>query len=113
MSPTNNFIMRQIELYHKYIVCWRYTMGLYGQPLSIRALLRLADDDRLIAHRRYTTITVDVFRPASQALNPTASGSLATVALSRAATDPKISEALSLVGHDALTWGRIYDIRCR
>jgi hypothetical protein len=85
-------------------------MGLYGQPLSIRALLRLADDDRLIARRRYTTITVDIFRPASQALNPTASGSLATVALSRAATDPQISEALSLVGHDALTWGRIYDI---
>ena len=82
-------------------------MGLYDQPLSIRTLLRLTDDDRLIGRRRYTTFMVNVFRPASQALNPTASGSLATIALSLAATDPKVSEALSLVGHDALTWGRI------
>src|ERR1700722_2848588 len=85
-------------------------MGSHEQPVSVYALLRLADDDRLIARRRYTTITIDIFRPANQVLNPTASGSLATVALSRAATDPKILEALSLVGHDALTWGRIYDI---
>jgi hypothetical protein len=85
-------------------------MGLYEQPLSVYALLRLADDDRLIARRRYITVGVNIFRPASQALNPTASGSLATIALSRAATDPEISEALSLVGHDSLTWGRIYDI---
>jgi hypothetical protein len=85
-------------------------MGLHGQPLSVYALLRLADDDRFIARRRYTTFTIDIFRPANQVLNPTASGSLATVALSRAATGPKILEALSLVGHDALTWGRIYDI---
>jgi hypothetical protein len=85
-------------------------MGLYEQPLSVYALLSLAGDDRLIARRRYTTVTINIFRPANQVLNPTASGSLATVALSRAATDPKILEALSLVGHDALTWGRIYDI---
>ncbi len=85
-------------------------MGLYDQPLSIYALLKLTDDDRFIARRMYASITINVIRPASQALNPTASGSLATVALSRAANDPKISEALSLVGHDGLTWGRIYDI---
>jgi hypothetical protein len=29
--------------------------------------------------------------------------------LSRAVIDPAIAEALSLVGHEALTWGRIYD----
>ena len=85
-------------------------MGLYDQPLPIYALLKLTGDDRLVARRMYASITINVIRPASQPLNPTASGSLATVALSRAATDPKISEALSLVGHDALTWGRIYDI---
>jgi hypothetical protein len=48
--------------------------------------------------------------PARQALIPTDSGSLGTVVRSRAATDPAITEALSLVGHQALTWGRIYDI---
>jgi hypothetical protein len=52
----------------------------------------------------------DIVRPAAQVFNPTASGSLATVVLSRAVTDPAITEALSLVGHEALTWGQIYDI---
>jgi hypothetical protein len=50
-------------------------MGLHGQPLSVYALLRLADDDRFIARRRYTTFTIDIFRPANQVLNPTASPS--------------------------------------
>jgi hypothetical protein len=86
-------------------------LGLHGESLSVRALLRLTDDDdKLIARRRYVTFTVDIVRPAKQALNPTASGSLGIVVLSRAATDCKIAEALSLVGHEALTWGRIYDI---
>jgi hypothetical protein len=55
-------------------------------------------------------MTVNVYMPARRALIPTDSGSLGTVVLSRAATDPAITEALSLVGHQALTWGRIYDI---
>jgi hypothetical protein len=60
-------------------------------------------------HRRYFTQTFDIVRPAAQVLNP-ATGSLATVVLSRAVIDPSIAEALSLVGHEALTWGRVYDI---
>jgi hypothetical protein len=85
-------------------------LGRYSEPLSVRALMMLTDDDKLIGHRRYFTQTFSVVMPAEQVFNPTASGSLATVVLSRAVTDPAITEALSLVGHEALTWGRIYDI---
>jgi hypothetical protein len=85
-------------------------LGLYHEPLTIRALLRLTDDDKLIARRRYASMAVNVFTPARQGLPPTASGSLGTVLLSRAATDPAIKEALSLVGNAAINWSQVYDI---
>jgi hypothetical protein len=85
-------------------------LRLLDEPLTVRALLKLTDDDKLVARRRYSTMTVNVYMPARRAFIPTDSGSLGTVVLSRAATDPAITEALSLVGHQALTWGRIYDI---
>jgi hypothetical protein len=85
-------------------------LGRHGEPLSVSALIMLTDDDQLIARRRYYTQTFDIVPPAQQVFNPTASGSLATDLLSRAATDPAILEALSLVGYEAPTWGQIYDI---
>ncbi|HEX3497382.1 MAG TPA: hypothetical protein VHT02_09480 [Methylocella sp.] len=85
-------------------------LRLYGEPFTVRALLRLTDDDRLIARRRYATFKVSVSLPAGQVFSSTASGSLGTVVLSRAATDPAIAEAPSLLGHEAPTWGKIYDI---
>jgi hypothetical protein len=53
-------------------------LGLYEQPLTIRALLRLTDDDKLVARRRYATLGVNVYMPARQAFNARTSGSLAT-----------------------------------
>lgn len=85
-------------------------LGRYSEPLSVRGLLTLTDDDKLIRHRHYFTQKISVVPSAEQVFNPTASGSLATVVLSRAVTDPAITEALSLVGHEALTWAQIYDI---
>ena len=85
-------------------------LGRHSEPLSVRGLLTLTDDDKLIRHRHYFTQKLRVVRSAGQVFNPTASGSLATVVLSRAVIDPSIAEAPSLVGHEALTWGRIYDI---
>jgi hypothetical protein len=85
-------------------------LGRHGEPLSVRALLKLTDDDKLIGRRRYFTQTFDIVRPARQVLIPTASGSFGTDVLARAATDPAITEALSLVGYEAPTWGQIYDI---
>lgn len=82
----------------------------YGEPLTVRALLRLTDDDRLIARRLYATLKVNVVLPPGQVFSSTASGSLGTVVLSRAAANPAIAEALSLLGHEAPTWGNIYDI---
>jgi hypothetical protein len=85
-------------------------LSLYDEPLSIRSIIGLTDDDKLIGRGIYATMKVNVFMPAGQVLNPTASGSLGTVVLSRSATDPAITEALSLVGHQAPTWGQVYDI---
>jgi hypothetical protein len=73
-------------------------LGRYSEPLSVRGLLSLTNDYKLIGHRHYFTQTFDIVRPAAQVFNPTASGSLATLVLSRAVTDPAITEALSLVG---------------
>jgi hypothetical protein len=50
--------------------------GRYGDPLTVRALLRLTDDDKLIALRRSSTLTVNVVMPAEQVFSPTASGSV-------------------------------------
>jgi len=85
-------------------------LGRYSESLSVCALWRLTDDDKIIGQRRYVTHTFDIVRPAQQVFNPTSSSSLATLVLSRAASDPAITEALSLVGHEAPTWGKIYDI---
>ena len=64
-------------------------LGRYSEPISVRGLLSLTDDDKLIRQRHYFTETINVVRPARQVFNPTASGSLATVVLSRAVTDPR------------------------
>ena len=70
----------------------------------------LNDDDEVIRRRIYATLEVNAYRGAARTLNPTASGSVATDVLSRAAADPAITEALSLVGDEAPTWARVYDI---
>jgi hypothetical protein len=85
-------------------------LGRHSETLSVRALLKLTDDDKIIGRRHYWTQKVAVVRPAAQVFNPTPSGSLATAVLSRAATDPAIMEALTLVGLEAPTWPKIYDI---
>ena len=54
-------------------------LGRYGEPLTVRALLRLTDDDKLIALRRYCTLTVDIVMPAEQVFSPTASESVRKV----------------------------------
>ena len=83
-------------------------MGLYYEPLTIYAVLH-TDGDKIIARRRFTTLKFDTYSRANHVFSPTASGSLGTDVLSRAATDPALAEALSLVGHEAPTWGRVYD----
>jgi hypothetical protein len=85
-------------------------LSLPDEPLTVRAFLKLTDDDKLVVRLHHFTMRGVVYMPARQAFIPTDSGSLGTDVLSRAATDPAIAEALSLVGHQALTWGRIYDI---
>ena len=87
-------------------------LGRVGEPLTVLTVMILTDDDKWIGlgHRHYLPETFSIVPPARQVFNPTASGSLATDLLSRAATDPAISEALSLVGYEAPTWGQIYDI---
>jgi hypothetical protein len=70
----------------------------------------LTDDDKIIKQTVYATMKVTVFTGVGQALSPTASGSVGTAILSVAATDPAMTEALSLVSHEELTWARIYDI---
>jgi hypothetical protein len=70
----------------------------------------LTDDDKIIKQTIYATMKVTVFTGVGQALSPTASGSVGTAILSVVATDPAMTEALSLAGHEELTWARIYDI---
>lgn len=82
-----------------------------SEPLSIRGLLSLTDDDRLLRRRLIATVDVNVYNPPEEVFLPTASGSLATDVISRTAIDPSITEALSLVGERGFTsWGQVYDI---
>jgi hypothetical protein len=84
--------------------------GLYSAPFSINSTLILNDDDTIVQRRLYATLNVNIYSGAARTLNPTASGSIATTVLAQAADDPAITEALSLVGYEAPTWARIYDI---
>ena len=36
-------------------------LGLHGEPLTIRALLRLTDDDDIIGRRLYDTVSMNVY----------------------------------------------------
>ena len=84
-------------------------MGLYHEPLTVYAVV-FTDEDRIIKRHRFTSLNLSIYAPARQVFPPNDSGSLATDVLSRAAIDAELAEALSLVGHDAPTWGRVYDI---
>jgi hypothetical protein len=84
--------------------------ALYTTPFSVSSIVTLNDQDMIVARKLYATLTVNVYSPAKTTLNPTASGSLGTDILSNLATDPELAEALSLIGHEAPTWGQIYDI---
>jgi hypothetical protein len=95
--------------FHKHQVLVLY-LGLHGEPLTIRALLRLTDDDDIIGRRLYDTVSMNVYSPARRIFSPTTSGSLGTDVLSRAATDPAVAAVLSLIGYVATDWPRIYDI---
>src|ERR1700693_1984155 len=66
-------------------------LGLRGEPLSVYSLLVLSDDDKIIRRRLYASEEVYVYAAPTQALPPTASGSLGTDVLSRAATDPALA----------------------
>jgi hypothetical protein len=85
-------------------------LGLTSEPLAIRGILKLSDDDKVLARRIISLMEVNVYLDARSGFPPTASGSLATDVLSRVMTDTAIKEALSLAGHKPLTWGQIYDI---
>jgi hypothetical protein len=85
-------------------------MGVYYEPLVVYALLNLSDDDKIIRRRMYTSIKVNIIARANQVFVPTPSGSLGTDVLSRAATDPVLAQALSLVGNEVPGWPQIYDI---
>ena len=58
-------------------------LGRVGEPLTVRTLMILTDDDKWIGlgHRHYLPETFSIVPPARQVFNPTASGSLATVVL--------------------------------
>jgi hypothetical protein len=87
----------------------RLFMGLYREPLTVYAIVR-TDEDRIIARHGCTSITVSIYASTKRVFPPNDCGSLATDVLSRAATDRELAEALSLVGHEAPTWGQVYDI---
>ena len=78
-------------------------------PFSISSIM-VFDGYILVRRRMWAIIDFNAYGSAIKTLSPTASGSLATDVLSLAASDPAVREALSLVGHEALTWSRIYDI---
>jgi len=78
-------------------------------PFSISPIM-VFDGYILVRRRMWAIIDFNAYGSAIKTLSPTASGSLATDVLSLAASDPAVREALSLCGHEALTWSRIYDI---
>jgi len=78
-------------------------------PFSISSIM-VFDGYILVRRRMWAIIDFNAYGSAIKTLSPTASGSLAADVLSLAASDPAVREALSLCGHEALTWSRIYDI---
>ena len=84
------------------------SLGVPTAPFSISSIM-VFDGDILVRRRLYAVINMYA-TGATKTLYPTASGSLATAALSLAASDHAVREALSLVGRGESTWPRIYDI---
>jgi len=84
------------------------SLGVPTAPFSISSIM-VFDGDILVRRRIYSVMNMWLYG-ATKTLYPTASGSLATAALSLAASDHAVREALSLVGSGEPTWPRIYDI---
>jgi hypothetical protein len=85
-------------------------IGLYSAPFSVNSTLVFNDDDTIVARRLYATLNVNFYKRARRTLIPTAAGSIGSTVLAKAAADPAITEALSLIGHEIPTWARVYDI---
>ena len=85
------------------------SLGVPTAPFSISSIM-VFDGDILVRRRMWAVIDVYAIGAAMKTLHPTASGSLAAAALSLAASDHAVREALSLVGSGEPTWPRIYDI---
>ena len=85
-------------------------LGLISAQLSIGSVMIFNGD--ILVRRRIWGISepIYVYKSATKALSPTATGNLATAVLSLAASDSAIREALALAGNEAITWPRIYDI---
>jgi hypothetical protein len=77
---------------------------------STDSILELNDEDHLFRRHLRATLKVNVIAPPDTAFSPAGPDSLGTRVLSRAASDTAIRESLTLVGHEELTWARIYDI---
>ena len=85
------------------------SLGVPTAPFSISSIM-VFDGDILVRRRMWAVIDVYAIGAAMKTLHPTASGSLATAALSLADSDHAVREALSLVGSGEPSWSRIYDI---
>ena len=108
-----NALLRQI---HQVLALYlglpsvEHTRGLAETaPFSISSIM-VFDGDILVRRRMWAVIDVYAIGAAMKTLHPTASGSLAAAALSLAASDHQVREALSPVGSGEPTWSRIYDI---
>jgi hypothetical protein len=84
------------------------SLGVPTAPFSISSIM-VFDGDILVRRRIYSVMNMWLYG-ATKTLYPTASGSLATAALSLADSDHAVREALSLVGSGEPSWSRIYDI---
>jgi hypothetical protein len=85
-------------------------MWLHDEPFSIIGFVKLNDHDEIVDRGNRFNILLRGHLPARLAFSPTASGSLATDLIGRTDTDPALKQALSLVGHTAVDWPRVYDI---
>jgi hypothetical protein len=86
-------------------------MAWYDAKIYVSAVMKITDDGTITSRRIWSdSLRVNVVRSPTQVFSPTPSSSLATEVLSRAATDPAINEALSLIGDVTTDWHRVYDI---
>jgi len=61
VNLVKNFMRPLQPSFHKYIQVLVLYLGLHGEPLTIRALLRLTDDDDIIGRRLYDTVSMNVY----------------------------------------------------